>query len=83
VDQITSHVRSLVLKVQQELGKQRIRDMEVLRLKHDYIKTLDLLEILTKNLYKEESRAIGYKLKLETLEDNLRLVYPNFMEYIM
>ena len=41
--------------------------MEVLRLKHDYIKTLDLLELLTKNLYREESRAIGYKLKLDTL----------------
>ena len=57
--------------------------MEVLKLKHDYIKTLDLLSILTKNLYKEESRATAYKLRLNTLEDNLKLVYPNCMEYLM
>jgi hypothetical protein len=41
--------------------------MEVLKLKHDYIKTLDLLGILTRNLYREESRATVYKLKLNTL----------------
>ena len=57
--------------------------MEVLKLKHDYIKTLDLLSILTKNLYKEESRATAYKLRLNTLEDNLKLVYPNCMKYLM
>ena len=57
--------------------------MEVLSLKHDYVKTLDLLGVLTKNLYREESRGTSYKLKLNTLEDNLKLVYPNCMEYLM
>jgi len=64
------------------LDDYKARDIDVLKLKHDYLKTLDALEILTQSIYKEESRATGLKLKLDTLEDNLALVYPNCMHYV-
>ena len=65
--------------MQTELNNHHTKDIDVLKLKQDYLKTLDVLEISTKNLYSEESKAIALKLKLDTLEDNLKLVYPNCM----
>ena len=52
-------------------------------MKQGYHKTLDVLEMSTTKLYREEYKKIALKLKLETLEDNLLLVYPNCMEYVM
>ena len=60
----------------------KARDIDVLKLKHDYLKTLDALEILTQSIYKEESRATGLKVRLHTLEDNLGLIYPNCTHYV-
>lgn len=58
------------------------KDVDVLELKHDFRKTLEVLEILTKSLYQEEARSAALKLRLDSLEDSLALVYPNYKEYL-
>ena len=83
IDEITSSMRQLVRRVQTELDDHKTKDIDVLKLKQDYNKTLDVLGIFTKRLYSEESKAIALRLRLDTLEDNLKLVYPNSMQYVM
>jgi len=72
-----------VQRVQTELENLKTRDVDVIKVKQGYHKTLDVLEMSTKKLYREESKNIAMKLKLETLEDNLLLVYPNCMNYLV
>ena len=57
--------------------------MNVLELKHDFRKTLEVLETLTRSLYQEEVRSTALALKLKNLEDGLALVYPNYKEYLL
>ena len=57
--------------------------MNVLELKHDFHKTLEVLETLTRSLYQEEVRSTALALKLKNLEDGLALVYPNYKEYLL
>jgi hypothetical protein len=55
----------------------------VLQLKHDFTKTLEILEISTRNTYLKEQRLIDCQMKHDKLLDNLALVYPMALEYIL
>ena len=83
INEITQSIKNLVQRVQTELENLKTRDVDVIKVKQGYHKTLDVLEMSTKKLYREESKNIAMKLKLETLEDNLLLVYPNCMNYLV
>jgi len=83
IDEITKTVKSLVDRVRGELQNRLTKDVDVLELKHDFHKTLEVLETLTRSLYQEEARSTALQLKLKSLEDGLALVYPNYKEYLL
>ena len=83
IDEITKSIRSLVDRVRGELQNRLTKDVNVLELKHDFHKTLEVLETLTRSLYQEEARSTALELKLKSLEDGLALVYPNYKEYLL
>ena len=60
----------------------RKRDVDIVKLKHDFEKTVNVLEILTKSLLNEEQKSLSYRLKLENLEDNLTILFPNWTFYM-
>ena len=83
IDEITKTVKSLVDRVRGELQNRFTKDIDVLELKHDFQKTLEVLGILTRSLYQEEARSTALELKLKSLEDGLALVYPIYKEYLL
>jgi hypothetical protein len=83
IDEITKTVKSLVDRVRAEMQNRLSKDVNVLELKHDFHKTLEVLETLTRSLYQEEARSTALALKLKSLEDGLALVYPNYKEYLL
>ena len=57
--------------------------MEFINLKHDNIKLHDALGILVKEYTREEQTASTLRLKIRVLEDHLKLIFPNCLDYIL
>jgi hypothetical protein len=59
------------------LEKRWFKDIEVIKLKQDFTQILGVLQTLTESLYKEESKSVALRERLENLQENLNLIYPN------
>lgn len=59
------------------MEKRWFKDIEVIKLKQDFTQILGVLQTLTESLYKEESKSVALRERLETLQENLKLIYPN------
>ena len=42
-----------------------------------------MLEVSTRNTYLKEQKLIEVQMNLDRLRDNLRLVYPNCLQYLL
>ena len=59
------------------MEKRWFKDIEVIKLKQDFTQILGVLQTLTESLYKEESKSVALRKRLENLQENLKLIYPN------
>ena len=59
------------------MEKRWFKDIEVIKLKQDFTQILGVLQTLTESLYKEESKSVALRERLENLQENLKLIYPN------
>lgn len=59
------------------MEKRWFKDIEVIKLKQDFTQILGVLQTLTESLYKEESKSVALRERLENLQENLNLIYPN------
>ena len=59
------------------MEKRWFKDIEVIKLKQDFTQILGVLQTLTESLYKEESKSVALRKRLENLQENLNLIYPN------
>ena len=59
------------------------KDIDTVRLRHDFEKISDVLDVAVRNLYLEEGRRRSAELQLDLLGHQLKLVFPNAVEYLV
>ena len=80
---IAKHTEALITKVKQEYHNSLSKDIDTVKLKQDFNKATQVMEIAVRNLYLEEARRLSAELKLDSFGQNLKLVFPHASEYLL
>ena len=75
------NVKQLLGELEQKMVELNNRDITLLEHKHDYLKTIELVNRTVQSLYAEQDVKNSLQAKLDRYDENLRLIMPNYKFY--
>jgi len=74
-------MKALTDRVEQLFTAEKSKDREFLEIKTKYEKSLTILDMCARHLYRQEDKAADWKEKFDVLNENMGVLLPNYKDY--